>query len=148
MAGHIRQATRNVCIERVKMNKGLIWNGVNLIEKTYDDSYAFLSDAVGGFIEHVPINALEEKHISMYCNEEGKLIDGLKPTLMLTYEGKPWDIVKGSVAFLRYNDDGESLPLTDDDINTISNLFNSAEYYIVSSVSPEGECLAIPAISY
>ena len=125
-------------------NKALVWNGVNLTEHVYVDSYEFLHSAVDGYIEHIPTE-LEKFNIDVWCNEEGKL-RGLEPTLLLTHNGVVYDTVVGNVVFTRFNDEGETLPLTKDDIKRIATVFNKADYYIVGTEL--GTFKSIPAISY
>jgi len=83
-----------------------------------DDSLKSYQKQVGGLIEFVVIQDLHDKGIVCYCNEEGKILE-LKPNFALSWNGKVYDIVVGSVVFVRDDEDGGSTSLTDDDIKLI-----------------------------
>ena len=52
--------------------KALVYDGIYLTENEFEkkNSYEFLRNTVGGYIEHVPMESLGD--IDMWCNEEGK----------------------------------------------------------------------------
>ena len=110
------------------MNKGMIYtiDGLKVVE--YDDSYKFISDAVGGYIERIPVDKLDERHIDMWCNEEGKLLGTLKPLVVLSYRGDDYDFVNGNIAFTRCDDEGNTVTLTNDDIAFIREFFKKSSY--------------------
>ena len=112
--------------------------------ETYDNtSYAFLKETVDGFIEHVSLAKLDKKNIDLWINEEGKLRGDYNPVFALTYDGKIIDFIfGGDVVFLKYNDDGESLPLGDDDIDYITDLIDNAPYIV------DTYARFIPCLSY
>lgn len=106
----------------------LIWNGENLSsyekdEITLDDE----QDAVGGFIELLPLSILDENYIQAFVNEEGKLI-GLDPTALLTAKGNVCDLVAGNIMFVGYDDEGETVGLEDEQIDLINALFSGPRY--------------------
>ena len=110
------------------MNKAMIFDG-KLTEVTYEnDSYDFIKDGVGGYIERIPLRDLEERNIDMWCNEEGKLTN-LETTILLSYQNKIYDNVVGNVVFTK-NKDGETISLTDDDIKFIKEKFMNDGYYL------------------
>lgn len=86
-----------------------------------DDSYNFLRDTVEGYIERVPLDSLGE--IDMWCNEEGKLI-GLDPSIVLMHKNRAYDVVVGNVVFTRHDGEGETISLTDKDIEFIKKKFD------------------------
>lgn len=73
---------------------------------------------VGGFIEGISIS----KDITMYCNEEGKLL-GLPVNNLATYFVKTLrtfnDFICGNVIFSKINKEGEEISLSLDDVNNI-----------------------------
>ncbi len=71
---------------------------------------------VGGLIEVVRLGV--EDYL-VVCNEEGKMIDGLKPTLSLGY-----DVVMGDCFICKDSVDGELTSLTDEDVNKLITLFS------------------------
>ena len=104
------------------MKKALVYNGLELMELDMDkDTYKFLSDKVGGYIEHIYIESLGTA-IDMWGNDEAKLI-GLPPTMLLAYNGKPYDIVCGNVVFTSHNRSGETTGLSARQINFIKQKF-------------------------
>lgn len=107
--------------------KALVYDGTFLVEKEFDkkNSYEFLRNAVGGYIEHIPMESLGS--IDMWCNEEGKLL-GLEPTIVLKYEGKEYDFVCGSVVFTRHDGRGGTIGLKKEDIDFIEKKFREDGY--------------------
>lgn len=113
------------------MNKAMIYDGKNLVEKTWEkDSYDFIKTHVGGYIEHVVNEILEERNIDMWCNEDGKFISELEPTLALTCRGEIYDVIMGNVVFTRCDNQGNTIGLIDDDIEFIKNIFKNARLAI------------------
>ncbi len=101
--------------------KALIYDGENLYPTEIENTLEDMQEIVGGWIEHVPMESLGS--IDMWCNDEGKLIN-LDPTIALTYKGKIYDVVCGNVVFLRHDGEGNSVGLTDDDLNFLEKKFN------------------------
>lgn len=69
-----------------------------------------LQEAVGGYVEAPYIPGLNEAGITMWANEEGKIL-GL-PGNFWIFGGR--DFVAGPVIFTGHNDEGETLGLTDE----------------------------------
>ena len=69
---------------------------------------AELHEAVGGYIEYVPITEWAKQltgHTHMYCNDEGKLM-GLEPNLLATEMMlSDNDIIVGNVVLMTDDDD-------------------------------------------
>lgn len=67
-----------------------IWSPIEI--KGYDD----LNKAVGGYIEAAPVCPAV---CTIYVNEEGKLRD-MPPNAMMFYDGKPWDVIVGTMVLV------------------------------------------------
>lgn len=96
-------------------------NGVlkEVHEEDYSSSYEMLKENVEGCIECVSfIKDFRKKGIDLWINEEGKLID-LLPTIAILSDEEIVEILNGNIVFARVNDEGETLPLNDDDIEFI-----------------------------
>lgn len=102
----------------------------------------FMQNCVGGYIERILIASLEEKHIDVYCNEEGKF-NNLPATLYLLADEKIYDVVVGDVLFCKFDDEGNSLGLDEEDIVYLKDLLGRhkifAKYGILPYLSQEGE---------
>ena len=111
-------------------NKAMIYDGeTGLREVCYgDDSYEFLSQSVGGWIELLPTSTFGDD-IDVFINEEGKF-KCLAPSAVLVYQGKIHDYVMGKLVFVSHNDEGDTIPLTDEQIAKIRDIFDSSTYYI------------------
>ena len=72
------------------------------------DSLSALQGVVGGYIETVHHEALEENGITAWANEEGLYLS-LSPNLVVY--GQP---IVGPVVFTGHNDEGETIGLTED----------------------------------
>lgn len=80
---------------------------------------ADMQELVGGYIEHLDCGGLD-----MWLNEEGKL-HGLLPNLVTFYGKEATDVVVGDVFFTACDDDGETIGLTDEQVDDIMNRFGS-----------------------
>lgn len=77
-----------------------------------DSGLNAMQKIVGGLIEMVSLS----DNVDLVCNEEGRLIG-----LPLNFKIGQMPIV-GDVFFTRHNDEGESVSLTEDDVNYLSEL--------------------------
>lgn len=88
------------------------------------DNLKDMQSIVGGWIEAVNLGALTLNHqldkYSLYCNEEGKL-QGLPLNRQLQH-----DVVVGQF-FVTKHSGGETISLTDEDIELITRLVSEAE---------------------
>lgn len=101
----------------MKNKKALVYNGKSFtICDMGKDTYEFMTKAVGGYIEHICIESLGR--IDMWGNDEAKLI-GLEPTILLMYDGKPYDIVCGNVVFTSHKG-SRTTGLTEKDIDFLT----------------------------
>lgn len=72
------------------------------------DTLPALQASVGGYVETVYHEVLEDAGITAWANEEGLLV-GLSPNLLVY--GQP---IVGPVVFTGHNDEGETIALTDE----------------------------------
>lgn len=91
------------------------------IAEVKEISLNYLQAIVGGYIESVYIPQLENMPISCFCNEEGKLqgLDTNFPLVMCN--GQVYDTVAGPVIFCGCDEMGESIGLTDEQIERVMN---------------------------
>lgn len=78
----------------------------------------FLQKCVGGWIEHVITNRLPSD-IDIYCNEEGKLYGLPYNHVGTLLYNNPYDCIVGTAVIVASNADGESLWLSDAQVNLI-----------------------------
>ena len=82
-----------------------------------------LQKIVGGYIE-IPFlgHKLCDNGIDVIINEEGKLIGGLKPEIAVVDErhGSILDIVYGNCIFASHDEAGETIGLTETQINLVT----------------------------
>jgi glutaredoxin-related protein len=71
-----------------------------------------------GYIESIHIPTITENGITCYVNEDGKRLM-LTPNFAIVVDGKVHDMVVGTALFVRHDDDGNAISLTDEDIKTI-----------------------------
>lgn len=100
--------------------KVLVLNNGNLTEKEIDNTLEALQTEVNGYIE---IPFLSEKfyhhQVDIIINEEGKLIDGLSMEIAVVHDGRIVDIVFGNIVFASHDDEGNTIGLTDEQINFV-----------------------------
>ena len=107
--------------------KFLVWNGRELSAREKDEiTLEDEQEIVGGWIELLPLGTLDDNGIQAFCNDEGKLM-GLAPTALLGTEEdgffKPYDFVAGNIMFAGFDEDGETIGLTDEQIELIRGMF-------------------------
>lgn len=82
-----------------------------------------LQEIVGGYIE-IPFlsQKLFEKDIDIIINEEGKLIDGMKPEIAIVNEkqGNILDIVYGNCIFASHDEEGNTIGLNEEQIQMVT----------------------------
>ena len=91
------------------------------------DSLAGMKDIVGGWIEHIPIEAwflaLEGSKIDLFGNEEAKLQEDWQSRINFILPhpdtGETSDATSGNVFFCSHNDEGESLSITDKQVKQL-----------------------------
>ena len=96
--------------------------------RPFNDELKYLQGLVDGHLEHYVIDDnLDKLYIDMWINDEGKLRDDFKPTIALTHEGKLYDVIMGPCVFSKYNDDGETLGLSLDEMNIVIDWINKQQ---------------------
>lgn len=78
-----------------------------------------MQEIVGGYIEMMDLDG----NTSLVCNDEGK-IQGLEGNRRI---GR--DIIAGTFFLCGFNEDGESISLTDEQISKYYEYFKEAEYF-------------------
>ena len=91
-------------------------------------SLEYMQQVVGGFIERVGFNdCLNRLNIDMWINEEGKLIDELKPTFVIMgNKDNIIDLIMGDVLFTATDGEGNTIGLNDIQIQSIKKYFRKA----------------------
>jgi hypothetical protein len=96
-----------------------------------DGSYKSVSDAVGGYIEHITLDGVFEGY-SLYVNEEGKLlnlpINKVATAIWERVFGVYTDIIVGNAVLVssQTDDEGNELPLTIEQVEQVVELINEA----------------------
>lgn len=99
--------------------KVLVLNDLELKEKEIDNSLKALQNEVGGYIEIPSFSRkLSENNIDMIINEEGK-VNRLQPQLAIYQDNKIVDVICGNIIFASANEDGETIGLTDEQIEVV-----------------------------
>jgi hypothetical protein len=91
---------------------------LKVIEK-FEHSLENLQKFVGGYIDAVRV----DESITIWIHDEGKILE-LKPNFYLTdQDGKPYDIVVGDALIAGTDSEGETVSLTDKEIEEIQERF-------------------------
>jgi len=111
----------------------------------FDPELKYLQNLVGGYIEHYIIDeGLNNQFIDMWIDEEGKLKDGLQPSFALCRDGQLYDVIFGNCVFSKYNREGETLGLDQDEVVVVLKYLE--ELPIVGLLKKDGStvpCLAV-----
>ncbi|MDQ0976649.1 hypothetical protein QFZ31_006701 [Neobacillus niacini] len=98
---------------------------IHLVEK-FEHSLEHLQAVVGGYIEAIRVN----DSITIWINEEGKLIEGMKPNFyLIDTNNKPVDIVLGDIIITGTDEEGETISLTDQEIEEIQSRFITRKHF-------------------
>lgn len=96
--------------------------------RPFNDGLEYLQGLVEGFIEHYVIDDdLDSLHIDMWINEEGKFREDLDPTFALFHDGRLYDYIMGPCVFSKYNNKGETLGLSLNEMNIVIDWINNQE---------------------
>ena len=102
--------------------KVLVLSNGELKEQEISNDLADLQKIVGGYIE-IPFLSQKflDNGIDVIINEEGKFIDGLKAEIAIVSEerGTILDIVYGNCIFASHDKAGETIGLTETQINLV-----------------------------
>lgn len=103
--------------------KVLVLNNGELKERDIPNTLEELQSIVGGYIE-IPFlsEKFYENKIDIIINEEGKLIDGLKPEIAVVKAGtnQILDLVYGNCIFASHDKYGETTALNDKQIKIVT----------------------------
>lgn len=114
--------------------KVLVLSNGELKVKNIGTGLEDLQKIVGGYIE-IPFlsKVLHDNGIDVIINEEGKLIDGMKPEIAIVNEkqGNILDIVYGNCVFASHDEEGNTIALTEkqmqivkEELKTVIELMN------------------------
>ena len=102
--------------------KVLVLSNAELKEKEIKNTLEDLQQIVGGYIE-IPFlsKVFFENEIDVIINEEGKLIDGLKPEIAVVKDGtnQILDVVYGNVIFASHDEEGNTTALNDKQMKVV-----------------------------
>lgn len=103
--------------------KVLVLSNNELTKREIGNKLEDLQEIVGGYIE-IPFlsETLYEKGIDIIINEEGKLIDGMRPEIAVVsnLDGRTLDIVFGNCIFASHDDEGNTVGLNDEQIAVVT----------------------------
>lgn len=103
--------------------KVLVLSNGELKVREIGNSLEDLQKIVGGYIE-IPFLSCKfcDNGIDIIINEEGKLIEGLKPEIAIVDEekGNILDIVYGNCIFASHNEEGETIGLNETQIQIVT----------------------------
>ena len=101
----------------------LVLSNGELKEQEIGNGLEHLQKIVGGYIE-IPFlgDTFRNNGIDVIINEEGKLIDGLKAEIAIVNEkqGNILDIVYGNCIFASHDEEGNTVGLTEEQIQIIA----------------------------
>lgn len=103
--------------------KVLVLSSGELKEKEIGTKLEDLQKIVGGYIE-IPYlgDKFRDNGIDVIINEEGKLIEGLKAEIAIVDKkrGNILDIVYGNCIFASHDEEGETIGLTEDQVQIVT----------------------------
>ena len=103
--------------------KVMVLSNGELKEREIGTELEDLQEIVGGYIE-IPYlgDKFLNKKIDVIINEEGKLIEGMKPEIAIVNEsqGNILDIVYGNCIFASHNEEGETVGLTEEQMQIVT----------------------------
>lgn len=103
--------------------KVLVLSNGELKEQEIGNNLEDLQKIVGGYIE-IPFlgHKFRSNGIDVIINEEGKLIEGMKPEIAVVDEEKGviLDIVYGNCIFASHDEAGETVGLTEEQIQIVT----------------------------
>jgi hypothetical protein len=93
------------------------------------DSLTQLQEAVGGLIQAVDLR----EDLTLWCNEEGKLINGMEPNIIGTHLWEKsfgmTDIIMGDIVLTGPSDEeGETLPLAQTWVTQVQEIASTLQY--------------------
>lgn len=102
--------------------RALVLSNGELKEREIGNGLEHLQKIVGGYIE-IPFlgDVFRKNRIDVIINEEGKFIEGLKAEIAVVDKerGSILDIVYGNCIFASHDEEGETIGLTDEQIQIV-----------------------------
>lgn len=68
------------------------------------------------YVEHMQVKTANGDHFDLWLNETGKL-ENMRPCVPLIFGDQVYDVIAGNTLVTRYNQEGDIIALTDEDIN-------------------------------
>lgn len=68
------------------------------------------------YVEHMQVKTANGDHFDLWLNETGKL-ENMRPCVPLVFGDQVYDVIAGNTLVTRYNQEGDIIALTDEDIN-------------------------------
>lgn len=102
--------------------KTLVLSNGELEAREIGNELKDLQEIVGGYIEIPPLSRVfAENGIDVIINEEGKLIDGMKPEIAIVRgdTGTILDIVYGNCIFTSHDEEGETVSLSEEQMKIV-----------------------------
>jgi len=102
--------------------KVLVLSNGELKEKEINNTLEDLQKIVEGYIEIPYLSEVFNKNeIDIIINEEGKLIDGMRPEIAIVSKkrGNILDVVYGNCIFASHNEEGDTIGLTKEQIEIV-----------------------------
>lgn len=85
----------------------------------FNEELKALQEQVGGTIEHFYLHdSFTKRYIDVWIDDEGKL-KNLKPSILLYHDGEMIDYISGPCVFTRFDNEGYTWGLLEDDMNFI-----------------------------
>ena len=113
--------------------KVLVLNDTNFTEKDIDGSLESLQKIVDGYIELVYLfEELSKNKIDLYVNEEGKYLMPENVNIYVRYndDSTKNETIVGPCLFASYDDNGNTIGLTDEQIEFVKSYFSEERYYM------------------
>lgn len=113
--------------------KVLVLNNTNFTEKDIDGSLESLQKIVGGYIELVYLfEELSKNKIDLYVNEEGKYLMPENVNIYIRYNDNSIksETIVGPCLFSSYDDNGNIIGLTDEQIEFVKSYFSEVRFYM------------------
>ena len=111
--------------------KVLVLSNGELKEKEIDNTLEALQEIVDGYIEIPYLSEVFAKNeIDVIINDEGKLIEGMKPEIAIVKKGtdRILDIVMGNCIFASHNDEGDTISLNEEQIKIVEKELETIAY--------------------
>ena len=113
--------------------KVLVLDNNAFAEIDIDGSLESLQKIVGGYIELVYLfDELSKNKIDLYVNEEGKYLMPEKVNIYVRFndESNDHETIVGPCLFASYDDNGNTVGLTDEQIEFVKSYFSDQRYYM------------------